>query len=165
MLRTQIEVSQVRAEIEKRIAEKEEEFENTRYYRQQIILSLIDSIVVDHYSKNHQRSLDSMQASLESEAKSRAELLRVKKKLESDINELEVALDHANKANADAQKNIKLHSDKIKELQTQVEVEQRDTTQIREQYSLTEKRVALLYSEKEEVASALSQVKNNWDTK
>lgn len=44
-----------------------------------------------------------MQASLETEAKGRAELLRIKKKLESDINDLEIALDHANKSNADAQ--------------------------------------------------------------
>ena len=36
-----------------------------------------------------------------------SELLRIKKKLEQDINELEIALDHANKANDDAQKNIK----------------------------------------------------------
>lgn len=33
-----------------------------------------------------------MQASLESEVKGKAELLRIKKKLESDINELEIAL-------------------------------------------------------------------------
>ena len=47
--------------------------------------------------KNHQRALDSMQASLEAEAKGKAEALRLKKKLEADINELEIALDHANK--------------------------------------------------------------------
>ena len=41
VLRAQIEVSQIRSEIEKRIQEKEEEFENTR--------------------KNHQRALESMQ--------------------------------------------------------------------------------------------------------
>ena len=39
--------------------------------------------------------------------KSKAELLRVKKTLESDINQLEIALDHSNKANVDAQKNLK----------------------------------------------------------
>jgi len=87
VMRAQVEVSQIRQEIEKRIREKEEDFDNTR--------------------KNHQRSLESMQATLESEAKGRAEALRLKKKLESDINELEISLDHANKANADAQKNIR----------------------------------------------------------
>ncbi|ROT81922.1 myosin heavy chain, isoform N [Penaeus vannamei] len=79
--------SQVRQEIDRRIQEKEEEFENTR--------------------KCHQRAIDSMQASLEAEAKGKAEALRMKKKLESDINELEIALDHSNKANADLQKQIK----------------------------------------------------------
>jgi len=57
-----------------------------------------------------------MQATLESEAKGRAEAMRLKKKLESDINELEIALDHANKANADAQKNIKKYQEQIREL-------------------------------------------------
>ena len=48
--------------------------------------------------------MDSMQASLESEQRAKAEALRIKKKLEGDINELEIALDHANKANSEAQK-------------------------------------------------------------
>ena len=48
--------------------------------------------------------MDSMQASLESEQQAKAEALRIKKKLEGDINELEIALDHANKANSEAQK-------------------------------------------------------------
>ena len=48
--------------------------------------------------------MESMQASLETEQKAKAEGLRVKKKLEGDINELEIALDHANKANSEAQK-------------------------------------------------------------
>jgi len=57
--------------------------------------------------KNHARAMDSMQASLESEQRAKAEALRIKKKLEGDINELEIALDHANKANSEAQKSIK----------------------------------------------------------
>ena len=56
------------------------------------------------FSKNHARAMDSMQASLESEQRAKAEALRIKKKLEGDINELEIALDHANKANSEAQK-------------------------------------------------------------
>lgn len=46
--------------------------------------------------------------------------MRLKKKLESDINELEIALDHANQANAEAQKNVKRYQDQIRELQQQV---------------------------------------------
>ncbi|KAI1711889.1 myosin head (motor domain) domain-containing protein [Ditylenchus destructor] len=137
VLRAQVEVSQIRSEIEKRIQEKEEEFENTR--------------------KNHQRAMDSMQASLESEAKGKAELLRVKKKLESDINDLEIALDHANKANADAQKNLKRTQEQIRELQMQVEEEQRNRDEVREQYLNAEKRATILQSEREELAVALEQ--------
>ena len=48
--------------------------------------------------------MDSIQASLESEQRAKSEALRIKKKLEGDINELEIALDHANKANNEAQK-------------------------------------------------------------
>merc|ERR1712060_924225 len=87
VLRAQLELGQVRQEIDRRMAEKEEEFNNTR--------------------KNHARAMDSMQASLESEQAAKAEALRIKKKLEGDINELEIALDHSNKANNEAQKSIK----------------------------------------------------------
>lgn len=59
------------------------------------------------FSKNHARAMESMQASLESEQRSKAEALRIKKKLEGDINEFEIALDHSNKANNEAQKSIK----------------------------------------------------------
>merc|ERR1712051_196352 len=51
--------------------------------------------------KNHQRAMDSLAASLEGEQRAKGEALRVKKKLEGDINELEIALDHGNKANAE----------------------------------------------------------------
>merc|ERR1712209_19908 len=82
VLRAQLELGQVRQEIDRKIAEKEEEFNNTR--------------------KNHARAMESMQASLETEQKAKAEALRIKKKLEGDINEFEIALDHANKANNEA---------------------------------------------------------------
>ena len=48
-----------------------------------------------------------MQASLEAESRGKAEAMRMKKKLEQDINELEVALDAANRGRAEAEKNIK----------------------------------------------------------
>lgn len=131
VLRSQIEVQQIRSEIEKRIQEKEEEFENTR--------------------KNHQRALESIQASLETEQKSKAELARAKKKLESDINQLEIALDHANKANVDAQKNLKRLFDQVKELQGQVADEQRLREEIRENYLAAEKRLAVALAESEDL--------------
>lgn len=74
-----------------------------------------------------------MQATLEAETKGKQEALRIKKKLESDINELEIALDHANKAYADAQKTIKRQQEQIRELQLQVEEEQRIRDDLRDQ--------------------------------
>jgi hypothetical protein len=69
------------------------------------IISLTKWVLL--FRKNHQRAMESMQASLESEQRAKSEALRIKKKLEGDINELEIALDHSNKANNEAQKSIK----------------------------------------------------------
>ncbi|XP_022175403.1 myosin heavy chain, muscle isoform X23 [Myzus persicae] len=137
VLRAQLELSQVRQEIDRRIQEKEEEFENTR--------------------KNHQRALDSMQASLEAEAKGKAEALRMKKKLEADINELEIALDHANKANAEAQKNIKRYQQQLKDVQTALEEESRAREDAREQLGISERRANALQNELEESRTLLEQ--------
>merc|ERR1719249_352548 len=48
-----------------------------------------------------------MQASLEAEARAKEEALRIKKKNEADINEMEIALDHANKAHSEGKKAMK----------------------------------------------------------
>ena len=87
VLRTQLELTQVRQEIERRIAEKEDEFLCTK--------------------KNFQKAIDGMQNALEMESKAKSEALRMKKKLESDVLELDVSLEHANAANAETQKVIK----------------------------------------------------------
>ena len=75
------------------MAEKEEEFNNTR--------------------KNHARAMESMSASLEAEQRAKGEALRVKKALEGEINELEIGLDHANKVmlfNIHVSSNINLNT-------------------------------------------------------
>merc|ERR1719225_129101 len=48
-----------------------------------------------------------MQSALEAEAKGKAEAMRMKKKLESDVGELEIALEHSNANNLETQKAIK----------------------------------------------------------
>ena len=68
------------------------------------------------YRKNHQRALESMQASLEAEARGKADFVRTKKKLEQDINELEIALDAANRGRAEAEKNVKKFQQQIVEI-------------------------------------------------
>lgn len=74
--------------------------------------------------------MSQFQASIEAETRARAELSRVKKKLETDINDLEIALDHANKSNLDAQTNLRTCQEQIKELQHCVEDEHRQRDQV-----------------------------------
>ncbi|XP_042212117.1 myosin heavy chain, muscle-like isoform X1 [Homarus americanus] len=137
VLRSQLELSQVKQEIDKRIQEKEEEFDNTR--------------------KVHQRAIETMQSSLEAEAKGKAEALRQKKKLETDISELEVALDHSNKANSDLQKYIKKLQVEMRDLQVRVEEEQRLASEYREQHSIADRRAKALNGELEESRTLLEQ--------
>merc|ERR1719383_72573 len=87
VLRTQLELTQVRQEIERRIAEKEEEFMSIR--------------------KNQSKALDSMQSALETETRGKAEALRMKKKLESDVMDLDLALEAANAGALETQSTIK----------------------------------------------------------
>merc|ERR1719184_386546 len=83
VLRCQLELNAVRQEIERRLAEKEEEF---------LLIK-----------KAQSKALDSMQVALETETKSKAEALRMKKKLEGDAADLGIALEHAIAGNAETQ--------------------------------------------------------------
>merc|ERR1712141_20386 len=135
VLRAQLELGQVRQEIDRKIAEKEEEFNNTR--------------------KNHARAMESMQASLETEHKAKAEGLRVKKKLEGDINEFEIALDHANKANNEALKSIKRYQGQLREAEVHYEEAARLRQEMSEKASLAERRSNALQGEMEEARALL----------
>merc|ERR1719436_2175739 len=104
VLRAQLELTQVRQEIERRIAEKEEEFASTK--------------------KNMGKALENMQAAVETEAKGKAEALRMKKKLEGDVIDLDCSLEHANAANAETQRNIKTYQLGLREAQSKLEAEQ-----------------------------------------
>merc|ERR1711934_1208569 len=97
----------------------------------------------DNTRKNHQRAMDSLQASLEAEARAKAEALRIKKKLESDINELEIALDHANKANAEAHKSIKRYQAQLRDVEGLYEEEGRQRREIAEKAGLADARGAV----------------------
>ncbi len=45
--------------------------------------------------RNSQRIIDSMQTTLDAEVRSRNDALRIKKKMEGDLNEMEIQLSHA----------------------------------------------------------------------
>ncbi|XP_052236757.1 myosin heavy chain, striated muscle-like [Dreissena polymorpha] len=133
--RAQLEITSIRSEIDRRIAEKEEEFENTR--------------------RNNARALESMQATLEAESKGKAEAQRARKKLESDINELEAALDAANRARADMEKNAKRVQEQAREFQSAIDEERRKTSEALENVSTAERRVTIVMNECVEIRSAL----------
>merc|ERR1711944_284306 len=98
---------------------------------------------------------DSMQASLESEQRAKAEALRIKKKLEGDINELEIALDHANKANSEAHKSIKRFQGQLRDVEVLYEDEARQRGEIAEKAGLADRRAGALQGELEEARALL----------
>merc|ERR1712029_1035069 len=97
VLRCQMELTQIKTEIERRIAEKDKEFAMVR--------------------KNQAKALDSMQSALETEAKGKAEALRMKKKLEADAADLGLALEHAIAGNAETQNTIKKYQLQVRDAQ------------------------------------------------
>merc|ERR1719180_662833 len=103
VLRCQMELTQVKTEIERRIAEKDEEFSMVR--------------------KAQTKGLDSMQSALETEAKGKAEALRMKKKLEADAGDLGLALEHAIAGNAETQSTIKKYQLQVRDAQAKVDAE------------------------------------------
>lgn len=56
--------------------------------------------------RKQQCTIDSMQSSLDSEAKSRIEATRLKKKMEEDLNEMELQLSCANRQVSEATKSM-----------------------------------------------------------
>merc|ERR1712165_238810 len=137
MGRAQLELTQVRAEIERRIGEKEEEFDSTR--------------------KNFKKAIDGMQGALETESKGKAEALRMKKKLESDVGDLETSLEHANAANQESQKSIKKYHQQIRDAQTHLEEEQRAKEVTRDHLIATERKAHSVQNALEEARTLLEQ--------
>merc|ERR1719268_525441 len=64
-----------------------------------------------------------MQSALETEAKGKAEALRMKKKLEADAADLSLALEHAIAGNAETQNTIKKYQLQVRDAQVKVDEE------------------------------------------
>merc|ERR1711992_239813 len=137
VLRAQLELTQVRQEIERRLAEKEEEFASTK--------------------KNFTKGIDGMQTALEQEARGKAEALRMKKKLEADVAELDVSLEHANTANVETQKTIKQYHSTIRDAQAKLEAEQRAKEVTRDGLLAAERKANSTQNALEEARTLLEQ--------
>ena len=99
--------------------------------------------------------MDSIGASVETEQRAKGEALRVKKQLEGEINELEIGLDHANKANSEGLKSIKRYQGQLRETIQLYEDEARARAQISEQVGISERKAAALSGEVEESKALL----------
>merc|ERR1712042_87613 len=64
-----------------------------------------------------------MQAALEAESKGKVEALRMKKKLEADVNDLDIALEHANAGAMETQATIKKFQNQVRDAQVKVDEE------------------------------------------
>ncbi|XP_042574144.1 myosin-7 [Cyprinus carpio] len=137
ILRAQLEFNQTKADIERKLAEKDEEMEQSK--------------------RNLQRTIDTLQSSLESETRSRNEALRIKKKMEGDLNEMEIQLSQANRQAAEAQKQLKSVQAHLKDAQLQLDDSLRTNDDLKENTAIVERRNNLLQAELEELRAALEQ--------
>ncbi|XP_042658534.1 myosin heavy chain, skeletal muscle, adult-like isoform X2 [Tyto alba] len=141
ILRLQLELNQVKSEIDRKIAEKDEE--------------------IDQLKRNHLRVVESMQSSLDAEIRSRNEALRLKKKMEGDLNEMEIQLSHANRVAAEAQKNLRNTQAVLKDTQIHLDDALRTQEDLKEQVAMVERRANLLQAEVEELRAALEQTERS----
>ncbi|XP_057279122.1 myosin-1B-like isoform X2 [Pezoporus wallicus] len=137
ILRLQLELNQVKSEIDRKIAGKDEEIEQMK--------------------RNHLKVVESMQSTLDAEIRSRNEALRLKKKMEGDLNEMEIQLSHANRQAAEAQKNLRNTQGVLKDTQLQLDDALRAQEDLKEQVAMVERRADLLQAEVEELRAALAQ--------
>uniref|UniRef100_A0A8B9TT44 Myosin heavy chain, skeletal muscle, adult n=1 Tax=Anas platyrhynchos TaxID=8839 RepID=A0A8B9TT44_ANAPL len=141
ILRLQLELNQVKSEIDRKIAEKDEE--------------------IDQLKRNHLRIVESMQSTLDAEIRSRNEALRLKKKMEGDLNEMEIQLSHANRVAAEAQKNLRNTQAVLKDTQIHLDDALRTQEDLKEQVAMVERRANLLQAEVEELRAALEQTERS----
>ena len=107
------------------------------------------------FRRLHTRAMDSIQASLDAEAKAKTEANRIKKKLEDDIKELEVALDYSNKANIEGQKAIKRSQEDLKDTEMAFNEVQQQRQELGERLGLTNRKADALRNEVDEANSLL----------
>uniref|UniRef100_A0A8C5BZF5 Myosin heavy chain, fast skeletal muscle-like n=1 Tax=Gadus morhua TaxID=8049 RepID=A0A8C5BZF5_GADMO len=137
ILRVQLELTQIKGEVDRKIAEKDEEMEQIK--------------------RNSQRVIESMQTLLDSEIRSRNDALRIKKKMEGDLNEMEIQLSHANRQASEAQKQLRNVQGQLKDAVLHLDDALRGEADMREQVAMVERRNNLIMAEIEELRAALEQ--------
>ncbi|KAM8824252.1 myosin-4-like [Synchiropus picturatus] len=137
----QMDLNQVKAEVDRKVAEKDEE--------------------IDQMKRNHQRVMESMQTTLDAEVRSRNDALRVKKKMEGDLNEMEIQLSHANRQAAEAQKQLRTIQGQLKDAQIHLDDSVRAQDDMKEQVNMMERRTTLMQAEIEELREVVEQTERS----
>merc|ERR1719270_233276 len=102
-----------------------------------------------------------MQSAVETESKAKAEALRMKKKLETDVLDLESNLERANAANADTQRSIKNYQLQLREAQTKLEDQQRAKEVAHDELINAERKANSNQNALEEARTLLEQADTN----
>ncbi|KAL3967290.1 double stranded RNA-specific editase B [Sarotherodon galilaeus] len=137
ILRIQLELTQVKGDIDRRVAEKDEEIEQMK--------------------RNHHRVLETMQSALDAEMRSKNDTVRIRKKMETDLNEMEIQLSRANRQAAEAQKQLRNIQSHLKEQTIHLDEALRNQEDLKEQVAMVERKSSLLQAEVEELRAALEQ--------
>ncbi|KAI4533323.1 hypothetical protein MG293_016342 [Ovis ammon polii] len=164
ILRVQLELNQVKSELDRRLTEKDEEIEQLK--------------------RSSQRAAEATQSVLDAEIRSRNDALRLKKKMEGDLNEMEIQLGHSNRQMAETQKHLRSVQGQlkvsgrpmgelagpqpalgsrltpgfpVKDSQLHLDDALRSNEDLKEQLAMVERRNGLLQEELEEMKVALEQ--------
>ncbi|XP_029363477.1 myosin-1B-like isoform X3 [Echeneis naucrates] len=137
ILHLQLELNQIKSEVDRKVAEKDEE--------------------IDHLKRNHQRTVDSLQSTLDGETRSRNDAIRMKKKMEGDLNEMEIQLGHANRQASEATKQLRNLQTQLKDTQVHLDEALHSQEDLKEQLAIVERRTNLMMAENEEIRVALEQ--------
>ncbi|KAJ3606032.1 hypothetical protein NHX12_028075 [Muraenolepis orangiensis] len=107
--------------------------------------------------RSSQKVMESMQNTLDCEVRSRNDALRVKKKMEGDLNQMEVQLSHANRQAAEAQKQLRIVQGQLKDTQLHLDDVTRESEDTKEQAAMADRRNGLIVAEMEELRGGQEQ--------
>uniref|UniRef100_A0A8C6RCM2 Myosin, heavy polypeptide 1, skeletal muscle, adult n=1 Tax=Nannospalax galili TaxID=1026970 RepID=A0A8C6RCM2_NANGA len=100
-------------------------------------------------------------STLDAEIRSRNDAIRIKKKMEGDLNEMEIQLNHANRMAAEALRNYRNTQGILKDTQLHLDDALRGQEDLKEQLAMVERRANLLQAEIEELRATLEQTERS----
>ncbi|KAM6913477.1 myosin heavy chain, skeletal muscle, adult-like [Lycodopsis pacificus] len=137
ILHLQLELNQVTSEVDRKVSEKDEE--------------------TDQLRRNQQRTADTLRSTLDAETRGRNDAVRTKKKMEGDLNEMEIQLGHASRQAAESTKQLRNLQPQLKEAQVHLDEALHSQEDFKEQLAIAERRHNLMTAENEEIGAALEQ--------